>query len=143
MLPADERALLEEASGAIIAATDDGRIAFLSRDAEQLLGRTAAASEGLPLGALMPPRMRGQHLAGFGRFQRTGRSHLEGKPVMVPALRGDGVEIEIELQIRIFRRPDDTHLIVAAAREVTAQEPASRGVLELEDAFTRRAYMLV
>lgn len=60
----------------------------------------------------------------------------------VPALRADGTETEVDLTIRVFRRPDGSKL-VAAALSISATGQAPAGLKRLEAELTRRLYALV
>lgn len=143
MLREEERALFEDFEGAIVASDATSCIAYMNGAAAALFRRDPAGLVGQPLTVLMPRRMHEAHRAGFRRYLATHRSRLLGRPVRVPALRGDGTQIEIELMLRMFRRPDGTDLIVASLRDVTAGPPAGRDVLELETRLQRRTYELI
>src|SRR5438552_15611665 len=108
MFVEDERRLFEAISAPIVASDGHGVIAFLNRPAEDLLGWTFAEVEGQRLSALMPERMRARHEAGIHRYLATHESRLLGKPVRVPARRKDGTELDIDLTLRLFRRPGGT-----------------------------------
>lgn len=92
-----------------VAADQHNRILFANNAALALLGH--ASLVGRRLTALVPPEWRLAHLAGFARFQLTGESRVMGRPISVPALRGDGTTIDVELLIepvdlrsgRVFR----------------------------------------
>lgn len=142
MLPPAEAEVLERAGGAVVAAEATGRIAYFSTGAEAMFGRRAADVVGQPLTLLMPPRMHAAHRAGIQRYLRTHESRLLGRPVRVPALRADGTEFEVDLQLRMFRRPDGSDLIIAALQEA---RPGARppDLLEIESGLQRRAYDLV
>ena len=73
---------------------------------------------------------------------RTGESRLQGGTVRVPARRRDGTEQEIDLTIRVFRRPDGSKL-VSAGLSVAPLGKAPPGLKVIEDALTRRLYELV
>ena len=143
MLPKEEAMLLDEVGLSLIATTPEGRIAYVSPKAAALLGWLPEECEGLGLPMLMPARMRQRHQEGFHRYQTTHQSRLMGKTVRVPALRKDGREIEIDLTLRMFRRPDGTELIVANLEPAADSERVSQGVIELETRLQRRAYMLI
>ncbi len=70
---------------------------------------------------IIPERYRQAHVAGFTMYLLVGRKPLLDTTVVVPALRRDGTEVEVELTVRspaagngqsvlladIRRRPDD------------------------------------
>src|SRR5687767_1701501 len=99
--------------GAVVVVGDDGRIAFASREAGRLLG-WGDDLVGQPLVTIIPERLRSRHAVGFQRYVVTGVSHLQGKTVRVPARKRDGSEVDLDLTIRVFRRPDGTKLVSAA-----------------------------
>lgn len=142
MLP-DEAALLESVEGPVVASDETGTIAYLNAPAQNLFGWLLDDVVGKPLTVLMPARMHTAHRAGIRRYLETRRSHLLGKAVRVPAVRSDGEEFEIELTLRMFRRPDGSDLIVALVHKVAPGEPAKPNVLQLETQLMRRAYELV
>lgn len=143
MLFPHERALVDGLQGPVIAADAEGRIDHLNAAAEALFRWPPGALVGQPLTVLMPARMRDAHRQGFERWRRTGTSRLLGRPVRVPALRGDGTEVDIELTLRMFRRPDGSDLVVAVLREAALAGPPPKDVVELETRLQRRAYQLV
>ena len=99
---------------ALIAADDTDRIIAISRPALTMLGYDAASQlVGQRLVAIIPPRLRQAHLAGFTLFFSTGRAPLLGRPVSVPALRCDGSEMLVELTVRSESLPGGRHVFVA------------------------------
>jgi PAS domain S-box-containing protein len=99
--------LLDEirtATIAQIAADTTNRIVAVSEPAAQLLGWDQQELEGHRLVAIIPPRMRDRHIAGFTRHLLEGSSRIIGDSVRVPALCRDGGEVEIDLLIE--RRAD-------------------------------------
>jgi PAS domain S-box-containing protein len=99
---------------ALIAADDTDRIIAISRSALMMLGYDAAPQlVGQRLVAIIPPRLRQAHLAGFTLFFSTGRAPLLGRAVTVPALRCDGSELLVELMVRSESLPGGRHVFVA------------------------------
>ena len=143
MLEGEETRLLDEIGASLIATDERGRIAYLSPQAHALLGWTQEECEGRPLTMLMPARMRQRHEEGLRQYQSTHESRLLGRTVRVPALRKDGGEIEVNLTLRMFRRPDGSDLIVANVQAAADSERVPAGVLELETRLQRRAYQLI
>ena len=136
----DESGVLSKAGAGVVAADDDGRIVFANQEAADALGRSLPV--GFALVDLVPLRLRGRHQAGFERYVETGVSRLEGKPVRVPALTKSGEEVEIDLMIRVFKRPNGSQLVIAALeRAGTGKAPA--GLLRIESELAARAYELI
>ncbi len=141
MLRPEDQGTFWASAGAIVTVGDDGLISFASPEACALLGWDDALI-GQPLTTIIPERLKGAHRAGFDRYVRTGESRLQGSTVRVPARKRDGTEQDIDLTIRVFRRPDGTKL-VSAALSVAALGRAPPGLKVIEDALTRRMYELV
>ena len=103
---------------ALLAADDTGRIVAISASALAMLGYDDASQlVGNRLVTIIPPRFRQAHLAGFTLFFSTGRAPLLGRAVTVPALRGDGSELPVELTIRSESLRGGRHVFVAVLRD--------------------------
>jgi PAS domain S-box-containing protein len=102
--PADVIDEVRSATVAQVAADTTNRIIAASGPAAELLGWTVEELEGHRLVAIIPPRMRDRHVAGFTRHLLEGSSRILGQPQRVHALRRDDSEIEIDLLIE--RRSD-------------------------------------
>src|SRR4051794_6155799 len=96
---------VRSAPHALIAADASNRIVAVSTAAAELLGWDDRELEGRRLMAIIPPRYRDRHVAGFTRYLLDGTGPIVGQRIDVPALRRDGSEIEIGLLVE--RRPDD------------------------------------
>lgn len=131
---------MDSAHEAIVGVDGEGTIISASPPALRLLGY--GRLEGLPLTTIIPDRMRARHHNGFQRYTQTGRSRLEGRTVRVPAVCGDGTEKEIDLTIRVFRRPDGTMLCLAGLSPTAAGRPP-HDLLRLESELQSRAYQLI
>ena len=95
-----DSSMVAGATAAMLAADDTNRILAVSPAALALLGYDDA-SELVPrrLVAIIPPRYRQAHLAGFTLHLFAGRSPLLAAPVTVPALRRDGSEVMVDLTV--------------------------------------------
>ncbi|HET7488100.1 MAG TPA: SpoIIE family protein phosphatase [Acidimicrobiales bacterium] len=89
--------VVDDLAEAVVAADAHGTFSFVNRAAERLLGRKRQELLGQPLTEVIPERFRKRHLDGFHRYLATGTGGLFGKPVRLPALRGDGTEVPVEL----------------------------------------------
>ena len=105
VLSADELERLHQATAATVVADDANRIIFVNLAAGELLGWAPDALVGQRLTVLIPPELREAHLAGFSRLQVTGRPHILGSVVNVPALRRDGSRVEVALLIERVPTP--------------------------------------
>jgi PAS domain S-box-containing protein len=102
---------------AMVAADDTNRIIAVSAPALRLLGYDSA--EQLVehrLITLIPERYRQAHIAGFTMQQLTGHGPLIDNAVRVPALRGDGSEVWVELYIERQRARHGRLVYVATLR---------------------------
>jgi PAS domain S-box-containing protein len=103
---------------ALIAADDTNRIIALSQGAVHLLGyRTATDLIGQRLVTIIPQRYRQAHIAGFTLHLVTGRRPLLEAPIAVPALRADGTEIMVQLNVSAHRHHGQS-IFEADLREV-------------------------
>ena len=75
---------------------------------------------GRRLVAIIPPHYRQAHLAGFTLHLSSGRSPLLGRTVTVPALRQDGTEVMVELEVEAHKLPAGRHLFIAQMRPATS-----------------------
>ncbi|HEX6247862.1 MAG TPA: ATP-binding protein, partial [Nocardioidaceae bacterium] len=108
-----------ESGAAAVAADDEDRIVAVSERTVELLGYDGPGDlVGRRLLDLIPARFRQAHLAGFTLHFLTGRATLIDHAVVVPTLRGDGSEIEVELTIRADRAADGREVFVAELEPV-------------------------
>jgi PAS domain S-box-containing protein len=133
--------LFQSVQGAVVAVGTDDLIAYATPEAMAIL-RWDDQLIGQPLTAIIPERLRDRHLQGFARYATTGRSNLHGKTVRVPALCRDGKERELDLTIRVFRRPDGSRLVSAGLSEAPLGH-SPPGLVVIEDALQKRLYQLI
>ncbi|PPK92297.1 PAS domain S-box-containing protein [Kineococcus xinjiangensis] len=105
------------ARAAVLAADDANRIIAVSPTAAELLGWQAEELTGERLIAVIPPQLREAHIAGFMRYQTTGRSRIIGTPVPVAALRRDGSTVAVELLLEARPAGNGRTVFVAELRE--------------------------
>jgi PAS domain S-box-containing protein len=101
---AETLAAIRGATAAVVACDAANRIVAVSPAAGELLGWEPASLEGRRLVAVIPPRMRDRHVAGFTRYLLDGTPPILDRPVRFPALRRDGTEILVSLLVE--RRSD-------------------------------------
>ena len=101
-----------------IAADTTNRVIAVSAPAAEMLGWTVSELEGHRLIAIIPPRLRDRHIAGFTRHLLEGSTRILGEPTKVPALRRDGSEIEVVLLIERRSDPATRGLFVATLTRV-------------------------
>jgi PAS domain S-box-containing protein len=84
-----------------IAADHANRILAVSGPAADILGYDDPADlVGERIVTIVPERYRQAHVAGFTMYLLVGRRPLIDSPVVVPALRRDGTEVDVELLVR-------------------------------------------
>jgi PAS domain S-box-containing protein len=115
-LSEDEVRSLSRPGVAVMVADTANRIVFASDEAALLLGWEADELCGRRLTTIIPPDLREAHLAGFTRLQVTGESTLLGRAVGVRALRRDGSQVDIELEIAAVRRSNGDEAFRAVLR---------------------------
>jgi PAS domain S-box-containing protein len=112
----------------VLASDARGLILYANAAAERLLGRTGSDLVGKPLTIIVPPRLRPAHEAGFHRFLTTGESRIMGRPIRVPALHRDGVEIDVELTLSELRPGPGELLVIAILRDLRERVDLERKV---------------
>jgi PAS domain S-box-containing protein len=101
----------------VVVADDANRIVDVTDAAADLLGWRRSDLAGERLAAIVPPRFRDAHLAGFTRYLATGHARLIGRVATVPAMRADGSEVEVTL--RLQARPAGGRTLFVATLEAT------------------------
>ncbi len=124
-LRVDYRRVLDRLHGAVVVADDQNTIAYVNAATEQLLGWSTGTLVGQRLTALIPERLHEAHLAGYTRYQVTRRPRLIGKPVLVPARRRDGSEVEVELTLDAFSPEGGRQMFVALLTPLEGKAPPS------------------
>jgi PAS domain S-box-containing protein len=108
----------------IVAEAGAGRVAYWNPASEQLFGYPKEEAIGLPVEALMPPRMWELHRAGLSRFNHTGRGGYidSGRPIALPAVRKGGEEIVIEATLTALDdMPVPGRFVMAIIRDITSR----------------------
>jgi PAS domain S-box-containing protein len=88
-----------KAKQAVIVGDDTNRILALSPSAAALLGWTSDELVGQRLMAIIPPRLREAHVAGFTRQLVTGRRHVLDQAIELAALHRDGHELTVTVTL--------------------------------------------
>jgi PAS domain S-box-containing protein len=101
VVPGWDSTTVTEADTELIAADHTSMILAASRSAAALLGYDDPAElVGSRVVSIIPERLRQAHVAGFTMYLLVGRQPLLDQRVVVPALRRDGSEVEVELLVR-------------------------------------------
>ena len=100
-LPDWDASVVTEAATGLIAADATSRILAVSREAAEILGYPDPSElVGRRILSIVPERYRQAHVAGFTMYLLVGRKPLLDRTVVVPALRRDGSEVEVERTVR-------------------------------------------
>ena len=117
-LPAEVLAQVVATPAAVVAADDANGIVAVSKALLALLGYDAPADlVGRRLLAIIPPRFRQAHLAGFTMHLASGRDPLLDHPIRVPVLRRDGSEATVEMLVEERTDLGGRRMFVAELRE--------------------------
>jgi PAS domain S-box-containing protein len=101
LLPDWDASVVTEAAEGLIAADATSRILAVSREAAEILGYVDTSElVGRRIVSIVPERYRQAHVAGFTMYLLVGRRPMLDRKVVVPALRRDGTEVEVELTVR-------------------------------------------
>lgn len=119
--PARDLDAVRQTGTAVVVADDEDLIVAASPAALSVLGYDDPQElVGQRLVAVIPERYGQAHLAGFTLHALTGRATLLGHPVVVPALRRRGTEVDVEMTIRRDRAGDGRTVFVAELVPVEA-----------------------
>lgn len=116
------RAIIEQASEAVIFVDREGIIALWNRGAETIFGYSAAEAQGQNLNLIIPERFRPAHDAGFSRAVTTGATRTEGRVLTTRAQNKLGARLYVDLSFGLVK--DDSGTVAGAfaiGRDVTAR----------------------
>jgi PAS domain S-box-containing protein len=108
--------IVASAEHGLIAANEESQILAVSPEAADLLGYEPAQLVGRRIVSIIPERYRQAHVSGFTMYLLVGRRPMLDRVVVVPALRRDGTEIDIELTVRAEAAGDGREVFVADIR---------------------------
>jgi len=96
---------VREARVGAIAVDEANRVVAVSRPLADLLGWAVADLVGRRVVAIVPPRYREAHVAGFSRHLSTGDARALGVDLQLPVLRADGTELDCRFRIESTPTP--------------------------------------
>jgi PAS domain S-box-containing protein len=108
-----DRAKVSDADVGLIAVTEDNRICAISAPLTAVLGWPADELVGRRVVAIVPPRFREAHVAGFTRHLSTGDARALGVQLRLPVLTRGGQEVECEFLIESEATPEG-HVVYLA-----------------------------
>ncbi|MGA8209680.1 MAG: PAS domain S-box protein [Nocardioidaceae bacterium] len=119
---------VEASARAVIAADAASVMLAVSPAAARLLGYDRPEDlVGRRVLTIVPERYRQAHVAGFTMYHLVGRRPLLDRPVVVPALRRDGSELEVELEVSEHAAGAGVTLLVADLRAAGPDQAAPPG----------------
>ena len=121
---ARERAVIAAALDCIITIDARGRVLDFNPAAERVFGYSRAQAVGREMGALIvPPRLRDAHRGGLARFAETGETNIVGKRLELTAMRADGSEFPVEVEVSRLRQSGEA-AFVGQVRDISERVAA-------------------
>lgn len=107
----------------VVAADESNRIVAVSRPLARATGWDPDDLVGRRIVALIPPRLREAHVAGFTRHLTTGEAHILGVPLTMPVLCADGSEISCRFLVERSTSTNGRPLYLAWIEPVAETPP--------------------
>ena len=118
------RTVVAASKDAMVAINRAGRITIFNPAAEELFGRTRGAVVGRSLDCFLPDEYRERHRQSVRDYFTTGARHdVIGRTLELPALRGDGTVVPVELSLSAGQRGNEP-FVLAVIRDVTDRKRA-------------------
>lgn len=117
-----DRSQVTEAEVGLIAVTEDNRICAVSEPLTAVLGWPADELVGRRVVAIVPPRFREAHVAGFSRHLSTGDARALGVSLRLPVLTRAGLEVECEFLIDSQSTPEGRAVYLAHITPLADQD---------------------
>lgn len=120
------RAMVEQASEALIYADRDGIIRLWNSGAQIIFGHTAAEALGQSLDIIIPERFRKAHWDGFNKALASGEAKYAGRVMTTRSVHKDGRKLYVEISFGLVR--DASGAVVgslAVGRDVTERQLAA------------------
>ncbi len=124
----------------IVASARSGRVVMWNRAATALFGIARDEAIDSSLVRIIPPPLRERHLDGLARYADGGASTIidSGESVELPALRGDGTSLWIELKLssvpyEVEDGDADDRYVIAIIRDITRRKAAEADAIARSD----------
>jgi PAS domain S-box-containing protein len=130
--------LLEADPDVMLVVRTDGRVLYVNRQVEALLGYQPAELEGQQVERLLPERFRDRHIVYRADYAKAPSTRPMGIGVDLFASCKDGREIPVEVSLSPFPFKDDhldEHLVIATVRDVSERKRAEASARENEHRF--------
>jgi PAS domain S-box-containing protein len=129
------RTIVDTAQDAVVTVDGDGKICGWNSSAEKIFRRNADEIAGKALTEIMPQRFRRMHRPAIRKATQSGKAPVNTAPMEVVGLRGDGLEIPIELTLAAWKVGDKQYYTgfirdISKRKETEAILDAQRNTLE-------------
>lgn len=128
------RAVLDNASDAIITGDATATIVGWNRAAERIFGLSAPQATGRSIGSLLPAAQWADYQADIAAFMQGKPSKYVGRPREMQGLRSDGTEIDIELSLAVWQSGTGP-MFTGVVRDITERKQAQDAVRRAQDRF--------
>lgn len=105
--------VVRQAAGGAVAVDDADRIVSISEPLAAEIGWRPQDLVGRRVVAIIPPRFREAHVAGFSRHLSTGETRTIGTGLVLPVLRADGSEVSCSFLIETHPTPGGRQVYIA------------------------------
>ena len=127
--------LFESSPDAIIAASRDGLINTVNREAERLFGYARTELVGQPIECLMPSRLATGHAAMRGQYTREPKLRRMGEGRNLLARRKDGSEFPVDISLSPFTTTEGM-MVISTIRDITERKRTEEALREKENLLT-------
>jgi formate hydrogenlyase transcriptional activator len=128
------RLLVETATDSVISMDGAGRILLANPATTRVFGYSTPELIGQPLTNLMPERLRGRHVAGLERYQKSGQRSLDWKGIELVGVRKSGDEFPIEVSFGEVVR-DGRRTFTGFIRDISERKRVEDALRESEQRF--------
>jgi len=122
-------AIAENSADAIVIIDSDSRVRFANQAVADFFGHNPAELEGEPLTAIMPERLREQHLAALSQYLETGERTVSWSNVEFTGLHKDGSEMPLSVSFGEFQQGNDRRF-VGIIRDISEQRQREQALRE-------------
>ena len=128
------RAIFNATPDAMLISNDQGIITMANQQAEQLLGYSISELQGLSIEVLVPERLREAHQALREEFIASAVSRTMGVGRRVKALRKDGLELDVEINLSPIQTEQGL-FFASALRDITERKHTEIALKLSEERF--------